>query len=410
MRICYIHQYFCTNEGSAGTRSYDVARHLAAMGHDVTVICGVEDKSGLTMGPWYKPIRRVRMDGFDILICNVWYSNKMRMLRRIWAFFHFAVLATIAACFACGRPDVFFSTSQPLTVGVPGYIAASVKRASFVFEVRDLWPEALLVAGDVEPGPMVRMAERLEEFLYRKAERILLVSPGFEKRLLERGYPQWKLKTILLGADAGLFENLTPDAGFREEHGLGNKTVAIYAGVLGRANGIDYIIDAANCVKDREDIAIVLLGGGMEKQRLLGRTEQLGLSNVHFVDYVPKTELPGILAACDIALMILKNVGERPVTPNKLFDYMLSGLPIVVNFPGPTLERLEADAAGMYADPEDPQELARRIIHWADCPEEAKAIGTRARDTALRKYDRRKIAEELADTFMEVLGAGRSKA
>ena len=407
MRICYIHQFFCTNEGSAGTRSYDVSRHLAAMGHQVTMICGVEDKSGLTMGPWYKPIRRVRMAGFDVLICNVRYMQKQGMKARMWAFFKFAVLATFAACFLCRRQDVVFATSQPLTVCVPGFLAARLHRAPFCFEVRDIWPETDIISGNLrEDSLFVRLLLAMERLCYLKAQRIFLVSPGFQTRLIERGYDGRKMRTVLLGADGDLFENLEPDVDFRTTHDLEGKTVAIYAGVFGRANGLDYIIDAAGLLNDRQDIALVLLGGGMERDRLVARADQMGLSNLRFLDYVPKVQLPGILAACDIALLILADVGERPVTPNKLFDYLFAGLPILVNFEGPTATMLHAEGTGKYVDATRPEELAQGILHWADHSDETVRTGEHARKTAYEKYERRGIAAQMADAFSEACGAG----
>ena len=401
MHIVYIHQHFCTNEGSGGTRSHDVSRHLAALGHQVTMICGVADAGGLKMSPWYRPFRKYHMSGFDIIVCNVLYSNTQGFLARLWSFLWFAVLATPAAL-SVRKPDLIFATHTPLTVGLPGFIAARTKRVPFVFEVRDLWPESYILSGNLKEGWFTKCMEALEVFLYAKADLILLVSPGFEKRLRQRGYPAEKLKTVLLGADGELFRELRSNDRFRAEHGLEGKTTAVYTGVHGQANGLDYILDAAKCLVHRPDIAFLLVGGGMEKPRLVRRAREIDLTNVRFIDYVPKTELPGILAVCDIGLMILANVGERPVTPNKIFDYMFAGLPSIVNFPGPTLEMVVADGTGVFADPARPEALAERVAHWADRRDEARAIGVRAREIAFRKYDRRSIAEQLCETFARV--------
>lgn len=401
MHIVYIHQHFCTNEGSGGTRSLDVSRHLAAMGHQVTMICGVLDIGGLKMAPWYRPFRRLRISGFDVIVCNVLYANAQGLLARLWSFLWFAVLASLAAL-TIRRPDVVFATHTPLTVGIPGFLAARRWRVPFVFEVRDLWPESDILSGNLQEGWFTKCIEALEIFLYAKADLILLVSPGFEKRLRERGYPAARLQTILLGADGEIFRELRPNDRFRMEHGLQGKIIAVYTGVHGRANGLDYILDAAECLRHRPDIAFVLVGDGMEKPRLIRRAKEMVLTNVRFIDYVPKTELPGILAICDIGLMILANVGERPVTPNKIFDYMFAGVPSIVNFPGPTIEMVRADGTGVFADPARPEDLAERVAHWADHREEARSIGTRAREIAFHRYDRRSIAEQLVAAFTKV--------
>jgi len=407
MHIIYIHQHFCTKEGSSGTRSLDVSRHLAAMGHRVTVVCGVADISGLKMAPWYRPFRRTRIENFDVIICNVLYSNHQGKLARMFSFLWFAVLATIAVC-ALPKADVVFATSLPLTVGIPGYIGARWHRAAFLFEVRDICPESDVIAGYIRQGSLIERAlALLEWFMYIKSDRILLVSPGFQKRLIERGYPASKMKTVLLGADGDIFRDLKPDEEFRRRNGLEGKTVAVYTGAHGIANGLDYVLDAAGLLKDRDDIRIVLIGDGNKKPDLLRRAREKQLSNVLFLDFVPKTELPGILAACDIGLMILRYVGERPVTPNKVFDYMFSGLPTIVNFPGPTIEMVRSHGVGEYADPENPRELADLIRKWADDPDLRREMGRKARETAFRKYDRKRIAEELLEVFVETVNRYR---
>jgi glycosyltransferase involved in cell wall biosynthesis len=406
MRIIYIHQHFVTNEGTGGTRSYDVSKYLVEMGHEVTMICGINNRSGLKPMRWYQPFRRERIDGIDVIVCNVDYANRMGAMRRLAVFFGFAFMACIASLFA-GPADLVFATSTPLTVGIPGYIVSRIKRAAFVFEVRDLWPEDLVLAGYVQPGLMVSLAERLERFIYRTSQKVLLVSPGFEKRLRQRGYPPSKLRTHLLGADGSLFVDLKADEAFLERTGLKGKVVAAYTGAHGVANGLDYILDAAKCLEKREDIAIILIGEGMEKPRLIERAEEMGLTNVQFIDPVLKTVLPGVLAGCEIGLMILSDIGERPVTPNKIFDYMFVGLPSIVNFPGPTLDMVLRDGTGVEVDAKDPGDLARAIEDLADQPERRREMGQRARQMAFEKYTRQAIAEQLSRTFQEVLDGRR---
>lgn len=402
MRIVYIHQHFCTPKGSTGTRSYDVSRYLAKMGHKVTMICGFLDVGGLAKGPWYKLFQKHQMDGFDIIVCNVLYSNHQGFCGRIWAFLWFAFLATFAAL-SVRKPNVIFATHTPLTVGIPGYVAGRIKRVPFIFELRDLWPEGFVVHGaSSEKDISIKIMGFLETFLYKHATKILSVSKGFEDRLIERGYPPEKLKTILLGADGDLFRDLKPNEEFRQKHNLGDKTVAVYTGAHGLANGLDYILDTADLLKDQDDIVFMMIGGGREKPRLKKRAEEMMLKNIRFIDPVPKTELPNILAVCDIGLMILYDVGPRPVTPNKIFDYMFVGLPTLINFPGPTLEMVTADQAGIFVDPAKPTELAEKVVYWAKHPEEAKSIGARAREIAFAKYDRCQITEQLSEVFEQV--------
>ena len=399
-----------TNRGAGGTRSYDVAKHMVASGHEVHMICGIYDVSGLAPMPWYQWFRREVMDGIQVTVCNAPYSNHFGGIKRLWSFLGFGVLATIS-CLRVGRVDLVFATSTPLTVAIPGMLGASLKRVPFVFEVRDIMPEAYVESGAMKPGLSVWLAERLEAKAYKSARRILLVSPGFEKRLKDRGLPPEKLKTICLGADGNLFIDAEPDEQFIKDHGLEGKTVAIFTGAHGRANGLYYVLDAAEQTKDRDDIRYVLIGEGREKPNLQQQAKERGLTNVVFADAVPKERLVGILAASHIGLMILRYYGKpRPVLPNKIFDYMFMGMPTLVNFRGPTADLVEKHRCGVLVDPEKPEEMAEQVKLLADDPEKRKELGERAKEVAWRRFDRKVIADELADTFAEVVGNVRGAA
>lgn len=393
-----------TNKGAGGTRSYDVAKHMVRYGHEVYMICGIYDISGIDPMPWYKLFRKEHMDGIEVTICNVYYSNKFNSLKRYWAFLWFAVLASVAVA-RIKNPELVFATSTPLTVGIPGHIGAHLKKVPFIFEVRDLWPESFVRSGWVKGTELsIKLMEKLEVFLYNRARKILLVSPGFEQRLIERGYAPGKLRTILLGADGSLFEQVTPDHEFLKTHNLEGKSIAIFTGAHGKANGLDYVVDAAAHSMKRPDIAYVLIGEGSEKNRLKERAKEEGLTNIIFADAVPKEQLSGILAVCQIGLMILKDIGEpRPVTPNKIFDYMFMAMPSIVNFEGPTIDMVRQEECGLFANPHRPEDLAEKI-HWlTDNPEQSRHMGQNGKKAAFARYDRKTIATQLIDTFQEVL-------
>jgi len=404
MKVVYIHQHFVTNEGTSGTRSYDMSRYLVQMGWQVTMVCGLHDQSGLARLPFYRMWRTEWIDGIKVVHCNAFYSNSLSVPVRLWCFAKFSLLSLMAVIRERGV-DLVFATSTPLTVGIPGRLGAGIKGVPYIFEVRDLWPEDLVDAGRIKPGWQLKFWEWLERFSYARARKILLVSKGFHDRLLERGFAPDRLETLVLGADSSLYEGVQPDTAYMREHGLEGRIVAIYAGAHGDANGLDQVLDAAQRLKDRQDIVIALIGQGKMKEALIARAQREGLSNVRFLDPVPKHKLPGILAACHIGLMILKQITRpRWVTPNKIFDYMFVGLPSIVNFAGTTAELVEADGAGVASKPGDADDLARCIAHWADHPDERAAIGRRAKALSMAKYDRKSIATRLAAIFQEVVG------
>lgn len=407
MYLIYIHEYFVTNEGTSGTRSYDVSKYLVRMGHRVTMITGLHDQAGLPRLPWWRLFARQDIDGIDVVTCNSFYSNKLRVVTRMWAWIKFAGLATWI-CLRTKNADLIFATSTPPTVGIPARIGAALKGIPYVFEVRDLWPEDLLAAGRMKKGLAYRFWECLESFCYAKAKKILLVSKGFHDRLLERGFDPARLKTLVLGADGGLFKDVTPDATFLQENDLAGKIIAVYTGAHGDANGLDQLLDAAELLRDRPDIAIVMIGTGKMRDRLIATAVERNLTNVHMLPPVPKLRLPGILAACHIGLMILKQIiRPRWVTPNKIFDYMFTGLPTIVNFAGTTAEMVVEDGSGLAAIPGSAEDLAAKIRYYADHPDERAAVGRRAREVAWQKYDRKAIAQGLADVFEDCLRNSR---
>jgi len=410
MKILYIHQHFVTNEGTSGTRSYDVSRYLLAMGHEVTMVAGIYWQGAFPRLPWWRLWKTQNVDGIKLVLCNAYYANHQNYAVRIWVFLKFALLATLV-CLRERGADVIFATSTPLTVGIPARISAALKRIPYIFEVRDLWPEDILAAGRVKPGLVYRSWAALESFCYAKARRIVLVSKGFHDRLLERGFAPERLRTILLGADGNLFRDVQPDTAYIARNGLTGKTIAVYTGSYGNANGLFQVMEAALLLRDRDDIALVMIGDGRERPALEAMKAQHNLANVFLMPFVKKYELPGILAACHIGLMILKQASRpRWVTPNKLFDYMFTGMPTIVNFAGTTAELVEADGVGVASEPGNAQDLADKIRYFADHPEVRATMGARARKVAFAKYDRRQIAKDIADLCASVLRESREPA
>lgn len=401
MKLLYIHQHFVTNEGHGGTRSYNVSRAFVERGWHVTVITGifdqgpfVEGRGGLFRTRW--------IDGIKVVVCNVYYSNHQSFLQRMRAFAWFVVLATIAAVRE-RSVDVVFATSTPLTVGWPALIAAYAKRRPFVFEVRDIWPEDLVLSGAMKPGLVANIMTWMEALFYRRAARVLTVSPGFTRRLAERGVPERVLETIPLGGDGDIYARLSPDVAWLERHGLAGKVVAIYAGAHGFLNGLDYVVEAAEHLRERSDIAVVLVGDGMYKPELERMVAQRGLANVVLADPVPRRAIPSVLSACHVGLMILRDSPSMArVLPNKAFDYMFAGLPTLVNFAGTTRDLLESIGAGQGCDPRDPSDLARKLVALTDDAERRVEMGRKAREAALSQYDRRRLAERMMHVFTTV--------
>ena len=407
MDVLYFHQYFATRRRSTATRSYELARRLVDRGHRVTIVS--RDTRMLEAGRDARPpgrlVARERIDGIDVLFLNVPYANRYPTPVRLASFGAFTVAAGVAGALE-RKPDVVFASSTPLTIGIAGLATARIKRVPFVFEIRDLWPAVPIELGALRSRPAIRSAEWLERRLYDGARRIVVLSEGAAEDLLRRGIAKEKLVLIPNAADLDVFRPGVVDDGFRARHGLEDRFVALYSGAMGRANGLDQLVDAAVALREIRDerITIVALGDGGERPRLERRVRELGLANLRFLPPVPKDELAGIVGAVDVTLTIF---APNPVletnSPNKFFDSLAAGKPVVVNLDGWLRRLVEENDAGVWARAGDAPTLAERLRELAADPARVADMGRNARALAEREFSRDLMAERLARTLEDAI-------
>jgi glycosyltransferase involved in cell wall biosynthesis len=406
--VLYFHQYFATRRRSTATRSYEFARRLVERGHSVTIVS--RDTRMLESGRDGRPAGRVtareRVDGIDVLYLNVPYANRYPTPVRLASFAAFTVAASVAGALQ-RRPDIVFASSTPLTIGIAGLLTARAKRVPFVFEIRDLWPAVPVALGALKNGPAIRTAEWLERRLYSGAERIVVLSEGSRDELLQRGIPDEKLVFISNAADLDVFKPTVVDEGFRARHGLEDRFVALYAGAMARANGLDQLVDAAEALRRWGDtrVTIVALGDGGERPRLEDRARELGLDNLLFLPALPKEELAGIVGAADVTLTIF---APHPIlettSPNKFFDSLAAGKPVIVNLGGWLRRLVEEHDAGLWVPGGNAEALAGALSALAANPARVELMGRNARALAERDFGRDEMADRLARTLEEVAG------
>jgi glycosyltransferase involved in cell wall biosynthesis len=292
-----------------------------------------------------------------------------------------------------------------LTIGIAGLLTARLKRAPFVFEIRDLWPAVPVALGALRSRPAIGSAEWLERRLYQGAERIVVLSEGSRDELRERGIPAEKLVLIPNAADLDVFRPDVVDSGFRASHGLEDRFVALYAGAMGRANGLDLLVDAAEALRRWGDtrVTIVALGDGVERPRLEERTRELGLDNLLFLPALPKEELAGVVGAADVTLTVF---APHPIletnSPNKFFDSLAAGKPAVVNLGGWLRRLVEEHDAGIWVPAGNAEALAGALSALAANPTRVEQMGRNARTLAEREFGRDEMADRLAQTLEEV--------
>jgi glycosyltransferase involved in cell wall biosynthesis len=276
-----------------------------------------------------------------------------------WA--SYALTATFAGLFQ-RRPDVVYASSPHLLAGLTGWFVATVRRARFILEIRDLWPQVLVDMGRLRETSLIyRLLARLERFLYARAEAIVIMAPGSRAAIEATGVEPERIRYIPNAADP---EDFRPTAGrdeLRQRYGF-TRLTAVYAGAHGPANGLDQLLDAADQVRDLE-LDIVLVGNGVAKPALVAEAQARGLANVRFLDPVPKSEIPDLLHAADLGLHVLADVPlfHRAVSPNKLFDYLAAGRPVLTNVPGVVADWVLGAGAGYAVAPSGLGPGLRRI-------------------------------------------------
>ena len=402
MNIVYIHQHFSTARGATGTRSYDFARMLQARGHRVTVVCGVYGPSDIGGVPRRGLVTRTEMDGLDVRIVNIRYEDKQTFAGQILAFLGFMALSTLEVLRLRGT-DVVFATSTPLTVGLTGLAARYLKRAAFVFEVRDIWPESAVQMGSLRNPVLICVAEMAERTFYLAADRIVVVAHRMADRVREKlGTRAGKVRVIPLGTDVAMFAGAEPDVAWRREHGLEGKYVAVYAGAHGRRHGLPWILKAAALLKDDPTVRLVLIGDGAMKPDLADQVRRERLDNILMLDAMPKERLARVLRTCDLGLMTAENLPILfTVCPNKFLDYLAAGLPVLVNFDGEVRAICEREGCGVFVPPEDPPAMADAIRRLAHDPKQSRAMGRRAGQVAAEQFDRARLVEDFERVLEE---------
>jgi len=412
MHILYIHQHFATPAGSTGTRSYEFARRWVKAGHKVTLISGCYDIGGLELRTGL--IQKQTLEGINVVVAGTKYSNKQLYLRRVMSFLSFCLLSIYVGLRA-KKIDVMYVSSTPLTVGISAMVIKWAKRVPYVFEVRDQWPEIPIELGIITNRFLIKILLWLEKTIYRSSSSVVALSPGQAegvKKVLTQPFSQGlglteeKPITIIPNScDTDVFRPDIDGLAIRQKKGWRDKLVLLHAGAMGKVNGLGFIIDAAERLKEHNDILFVLMGDGNQKPVLETKVKKLGLANVEILPSVPKRELPEFYAATDVGLVI---IGNFPIIEancaNKFFDSLSAGRPVVLNYSGWQRKILEENQAGFGCDLCNLDEFVEKVLYLNSHRKQLKQMGQNARQVALKKFNR----DESAKQALEVISSVRA--
>lgn len=410
MKIIYLYQYFVTPKGAGATRAYEFAKRLASYGHEVHMLTSSAGWMGQMSGSENKPFSNEKWfvtdeDGIKVHWLPLNYSNYMGFLDRIKAFLKFMFYARQRA--ASIKADVIYATSAPLTIAIPGVHAAKKQKIPLVFEVRDLWPEAPIQMGKLN-NPILRfIAKRLELYAYRNSEKVVGLSPGMVEGIRACGIDSSNVEMIPNSSDLERFAHIsTVSEEHKSKYGVDGKFVFSYCGTMGEANGLHFVLDCAGILKDRGDssISFLLVGDGKERPSLESRIISEGLSNVVLHDPVTKEEVVEVFEASDVCMTIFKNVPIlRTCSPNKLFDALAAGRPILTNMPGWLGDIAENDETGCLVEPDNPNDFADKVQWMSTHSEELRQYSTNARKIAAERFDRDVLAKKQEQVLLNAI-------
>lgn len=400
MRILALCHYYPPEVNAPASRLSEHARIWREAGHEVTVVTCAPNHPAGQLYPGYRNRlwQEETIDGIRVIRLWTYLAANEGFLPRIANYLSY-LFSLLFWMRRLPQADMVMSTSPQFFCGLAGWFLKRRKRP-WVLEIRDLWPESIVTVGAMKRGAAIRAIERVEAFAYRKADLVVSVTDGFVPHIRARR-PKGPIAVIKNGVDLSHFASdpAAADA-FRAEHGLTGKFVASYVGTHGMAHGLQAVIAAAERLRDRDDIAFLMVGGGAERETIKTMRDAKGLTNIVMLGQLPKTAMPAVWGASNAALVLLKRVDTfKTVIPSKMFEAMALGVPMILGVEGEAKALMEEGGAGIAIMPEDDAELATAILRLADDRALGRQIGASAQAFVRAQFDRERLAHAYLAEF-----------
>lgn len=401
MHILFLTHYFPPEVNAPATRTYENARRWVKAGHRVTIITCVPNHPRGVVYPGYS--NRIwqwdENDGIRVLRVFTYLSANKGFLKRTANYISYMISANLLCPLVQGV-DVVVSTSPQFFCGMVGFWVSRLKRRPWVLEIRDLWPESIITVGAIKQRSIIKMLEKLESFLYLKADHIVSVTHSFKLHIMKKGVMPERISVVTNGADFDRFNPMPKQNSTSKEFGLEDKFVVSYIGTHGMAHSLQIVLKAANLLKKEKQIVFLLVGDGAERDNLLKEKEALGLENVLMLPQQPKEKMPDFLAASDACMILLKKSDLfKTVIPSKIFETMAMERPIILGVDGESREIIEKAKSGLCIEPENHQQLAEAVLRLYNDPELSGSLGCNGRQFVKDNFDRDKLAE----TYLAIL-------
>ncbi len=406
MHILFLTDNFPPEGNAPATRTYEHTREWVKQGHEVTVItCAPNFPEGMLFegykNKWYQ---HEVMDGIDVVRVKTYITANEGFAKRILDYISFGIMGGIAGLFQ-KRPDVIVSTSPQFFCACGAWVLSVFRWKPWVFELRDIWPASITAVGAMEKSAVIRLLEKLELFLYRRADRIVSVTNSFKTELVERGIDGGKIDVVVNGVDLSTYRPAPgKDAELAGHYGLDGKFVVAYIGTHGMAHALDKVLDAARLLEAEQDICFLFAGGGAARAELEQSVTSRGLSNVVLIPRQPKDMMPALWSLCDISLISLRDTPLfEQVIPSKIFESMGMGLPMIISCPeGEATGIIRQTRSGLVVPPEQPEQLAAAVRELYEDRERCKTLANNSA-AAAAAYDRTAMASKMLGSLQQAL-------
>lgn len=408
MNILFLTDNFPPEVNAPASRTFEHCREWVRAGHRVTVITGAPNfPTGKVFDGYRNRLwQRESMEGIEVVRVWTYIAANSGFAKRTLDYLSFMVTGFLAGLVQ-HRPDVIVGTSPQFFTNCAAWMLSVFRWRPFVFELRDLWPESIKTVGAMEDSAALRLMERLELFLYRRAAVVVAVTESFRRNLIARGIDGAKIQVVTNGVDLTRFRPMERDPELAERFGLTGKLVAGYIGTHGMAHALETVLEAARrmaALPEGQHVRFVLLGDGAQKQALKATATQMGLENVIFLDSVPKAEVPRYWSLLDISIIHLRKADNfTQVIPSKLFECMGMGIPVLHGVAGESAEIVEREGVGLVFEPENAEALCDGVLRLTRDPALYQDLRTHCLEAAPR-YDRTELARRMLCVLEGVAG------
>jgi len=388
MQIVYFYQYFSTPKGSWGTRVYEFASEWVKAGHEVTVVSSVYSKSDITAT---KLIESQLYNGIKVKVINIYIDNRQSFLKRVWSFVAYSVMSSYFALIL--KADIVIASSGPITVGFPGLVARYLRRRKMVFEVRDLWPQGAIELGILRNRLLHKICYWFESQCYKASSFIITLSPGMTQDIKKR----YKVQNIDDVTNAANIEMFSTQKAFNSNI-VQDKKYAIYTGNIGDINNSYWLYNTAKILmqRGREDVIILMIGDGPQREELVALAKIENVVNFVYMELMPKSDLVAYIQHAFVSLVPLKGTPVLDTSsPNKFFESLAAGVPVIQNTNGWMKDFLNNHNAGFTLDPNNAQELANKLVHMFDNPIETQQMGANGSSVARIFFDKNYLANKM---------------